>query len=141
MTTAQPAARTSLESRRRDANLRCLVWGLGIGVCASAAEGVMHHGEFSVGLRLALSLSPLLPAVMFARSARQALAATDELQRLIEQQASYFALLALWVVFVCVDLLQHADLLADSFWTSGRLTIAVALLYVVGRVGAWLRYR
>ena len=70
-----------------------------------------HHGNWSPGARVAITLAPLLPGILYLRTLLKSFWQMDELQRRIQIEALGFALVGTLVVMTAMNIFT-----AEGIW-------------------------
>jgi hypothetical protein len=128
------------------ADLKLNAWALVAVAVAFASRGLLqsYHG-WSVMLRSAVALSPLLPSLLYVRSIARWIGGMDELQRRIQLEACLFATTGTVFVGAGLSLLSGASLLTSVRLRHGLgwegTFAAIILLYIVANVILNRRYR
>jgi len=118
-----------------------LLWGLAGGVAAGAATVLLARAGLSAPWRVLVALFPLLPTFGYIWSVVRMLRQVDELQRRIQLEAIGFAFAATVIVAMAVDLLTQARIVPAVHWGWCGLWCVMALLWALGHVIAYRRYR
>ena len=126
---------------RTKAGLAVWLWALAIPVTAIIIDQVFRSTTLPLGMRGLLAFVPLVPGAFFFRAQSRALATGDELALRITNEGLMFTFYGLVGVFISVDLLENAGVLADFTWNTMRLIVAMFLLMTVGTVLSSRRYR
>ena len=98
--------------------------------------------DASVGLRVLVSVLPVIPAVVMVRTMVRFTLAGDELQQRIDLEAIAFASLAVGIASLTLALLT----VADAILLPGKTVLvwilpALVILYVLARLRIGARYR
>jgi O-antigen/teichoic acid export membrane protein len=128
-------------ARIRGLGLGLWLWAVAIPAVAIAVDVSMRHVELPMAVRVLLALAPLVPGVFFVRGLRRVFAKSDELALHVTQEAFSFVFFGLIGVMISVDLLRNAGVLSGFVWTTGRLSVAMVGLLLLGTWLANRRYR
>jgi hypothetical protein len=103
-----------------------------------------HHPEWTSLSRGLLTLTPLIPGVLYLRSCMRFIRGMDELQRRIQLEAWLFAALGALIISTAINTLNASGALPPGLkdglgvWSTFSLTFA---LWLVGGAIANRRYR
>lgn len=103
-----------------------------------------HHSDWSPGTRVAITLAPLLPGVLYLRSLLKSFWEMDELQRRIQIEALGFALVATVVVLTAVNIFAAEGIRLVSYPQGlgiGGVYMTMFILWSVGVSISSFRYR
>jgi hypothetical protein len=103
-----------------------------------------HHPDWSPGWKATLTLTPILPGLLYLRKGIQLLREMDELQRRIQFEAWLFAAFGTVIVNTVINVFNAQGL--DVKWLEhglevGGTYLTMLILWSVGIVIANLRYR
>jgi hypothetical protein len=104
---------------------------------------IRHHPAWSPGWKTTLTLTPILPGLLYLRNGMQLLREMDELQRRIQLEAWLFAALGTVVVSTVINVFNAQGL--EGTWPAhglgvGGTYMTMFVLWAVGVVIANLRY-
>ncbi len=133
--------RTARKRAAFKVNVRLLGWALCMPLMAAGIDALNRNFALPLPARALLCLAPLVPGFVFMRHYKRAIAGADELRLLIERDACVFTIFGLVGVFICVDLLENADVLPGFVWTTKTLSLAILCLYGLGVFFTARRYR
>lgn len=105
---------------------------------------VRQHPEWSPGWKVVLTLSPVLPGLLYARAGLRMLREMDELQRRMQMEAWLFAALGTVFVHTVVNVLTAHGLGWEKYPDGlgmGGTYMSMFILWCVGTVIANCRYR
>ncbi|MBP6507523.1 MAG: hypothetical protein KA257_08150 [Opitutaceae bacterium] len=100
-----------------------------------------HHPDWSVSLRVAVTLAPLIPGFLYVRSCLRFVKGMDELQRRIQLEAWLFAAMGTVLVGTVLSALSNNGVDLGSFKHGLDMGRALALLFVLWLVGSGLANR
>lgn len=103
-----------------------------------------HHTEWSPGARVAITLAPLLPGVLYLRALLKTFWQMDELQRRIQIEALGFALVGTVVVMTAVNISKAEGIRLLDYPHGlgiGGVYLTMFLLWSVGVSISTFRYR
>ena len=121
-------------------------WALVAVVMALLSRIALHRDvEWSVSLRAVVSLSPLLPSLLYVRSIAGWIRGMDELQRRIQLEACLFATTGTIFVVTAINLLDMAGVLQATRIQNGLgwegMFATVIAFAVLGNLIINYRYR
>jgi len=105
---------------------------------------IRHHPAWSPGWKATLTLTPILPGLLYLRNGMQLLRDMDELQRRIQLEAWLVAAFGTVIISTVINVFNAQGL--QGFWPAHGLEVGgtymtMFLLWSVGVVIANLRYR
>lgn len=105
---------------------------------------IRHHPDWNPGWKLALTLSPIVPGLLYLRNGLQLLQGLDELQRRIQLEGWLFAALGTVIVSAIINVCNAQGL--GGNWLPhglevGGTYLAMFILWCVGVTIANCRYR
>jgi hypothetical protein len=105
---------------------------------------IRHHSDLSPGWKITLTLSPILPGLLYLRNGMRLLREMDELQRRIQLEAWLFAAFGTVIVTTVINVFNAQGL--DGKWPVHGLEVGgtymtMFILWSVGVVISNLRYR
>ena len=105
---------------------------------------VRHHPDWAPGWKATLSVTPILPGLLYLRKGMQLFREMDELQRRIQVEALLFAAVGTVVIGTIINVFNAQGL--EGKWTAQGLQVGGAymtmfLLWSFGATIGKLRYR
>ena len=103
-----------------------------------------HHTDWSPGARVAITLAPLLPGILYLRTLLKSFWQMDELQRRIQIEALGFALVGTLVVMTAMNILTVEGIRVVNYPQGlgiGGVYITMFLLWSIGVSISTFRYR
>ncbi len=122
---------------------RAALWAIVAALIALGCGYLLRHGQWGVGMRLALSLAPVVPMARYCTLAVQIIRQFDELESRIHLEGALYGLLSTAIVTMAGGLLMrggvipHASLAEAWPW----IWISAFLMWGLGSLVAGLRYR
>jgi len=103
-----------------------------------------HHANWSAGARIAITLAPLLPGILYLRTLLKSFWQMDELQRRIQIEALGFALVGTLVVMTATNIFTAEGIRLVNYPQGlgiGGVYMAMFILWSVGVSISTFRYR
>jgi hypothetical protein len=103
-----------------------------------------HHTDWSPGTRVAITLAPLLPGILYLRTLLKSFWLMDELQRRIQIEALGLALVGTLVVMTAMNILTAEGIRVVNYPRGlgiGGVYITIFLLWSIGVSISTYRYR
>jgi hypothetical protein len=103
-----------------------------------------HHADWSPVARVAISLAPLLPGVLYLRSLLESFWQMDELQRRIQIEGLGFALVGTLVVMTAMNILTAQGIGLVNYPQGlgiGGVYVTMFILWSIGVSISTFRYR
>ena len=103
-----------------------------------------HHADWSPAVRVAITMAPLLPGVLYLRTLLKSFWQMDELQQRIQIEALGFALVGTLVLMTAVNIFKAEGIQLMSYPQGlgiGGVYTAMLLLWSIGVSISTFRYR
>ena len=103
-----------------------------------------HHADWSPAVRVAITMAPLLPGVLYLRTLLKSFWQMDELQQRIQIEALGFALVGTLVVMTAINIFKAEGIQLMSYPRGlgiGGVYTAMLLLWSIGVSISTFRYR
>jgi hypothetical protein len=102
-----------------------------------------HHPEWSLSWKVILSLSPLVPCLLYARSWLRFIRGLDEMQRRIQVEVWLFAAMGTVLVETIISVLnaKGVGVLSNHGLGMGGTMVSMVVLWILGTVISNRRYR
>ena len=103
-----------------------------------------HHSDWSPAVRVAITLVPLLPGILYLRTLLKSFWQMDELQRRIQIEAFGFALVGTLVVMTAVNIFKAEGIALLNYPQGlgiGGVYMTMFILWSVGVSISTFRYR
>lgn len=103
-----------------------------------------HHAEWSPGARIAITLAPLLPGILYLRTLLRSFWQMDELQRRIQIEALGLALVGTLVVMTALNIFKAEGIQLVSYPQGlgiGGVYMTMFVLWSIGVSVSTFRYR
>jgi hypothetical protein len=103
-----------------------------------------HHSEWSPGTRIAITLVPLLPGVLYLRTLLKSFWQMDELQRRIQIEALGFALVGTLVAMTAANIFTAEGIRLVNYpkgFGIGAVYMTMFILWSIGVSISSFRYR
>ena len=103
-----------------------------------------HHTDWSPGTRVAITLAPLLPGILYLRTLLKSFWQMDELQRRIQIEALGFALVGTLVVMTAMNILTVEGVRVVNYPQGlgiGGVYLTMFILWSIGVSISTYRYR
>ena len=103
-----------------------------------------HHGNWSPGARVAITLAPLLPGILYLRTLLKSFWQMDELQRRIQIEALGFALVGTLVVMTAMNIFTAEGIRLVNYPQGlgiGGVYMTMFVLWSIGVSISAFRYR
>src|SRR6476620_8664505 len=103
-----------------------------------------HHADWSPGARVAITLAPLLPGILYLRTLLKSFWQMDELQRRIQIEGFGFALIGTLVVMTAVNIFKAEGIALLNYpqgLGTGGVYMTMFILWSVGVSISTFRYR
>jgi hypothetical protein len=103
-----------------------------------------HHANWSSGARIAITLAPLLPGILYLRTLLKSFWNMDELQQRIQIEALGFALVGTLVVMTAINIFKAESIQLVSYPQGlgiGGVYMTMFILWSVGVSISTFRYR
>ncbi len=103
-----------------------------------------HHADWSAGARVAITLAPLLPGILYLRTLLKSFWQMDELQRRIQIEALGLALVGTLVVMTAMNIFTAEGIRVVNYPQSlgiGGVYMTMFILWSIGVSISTFRYR
>ena len=103
-----------------------------------------HHADWSPGARVAITLAPLLPGILYLRTLLKSFWQMDELQRRIQIEALGFALVGTLVVMTAMNIFTAESIRVVNYPQGlgiGGVYMTMFILWSIGLSISTFRYR
>src|SRR5262245_1170969 len=103
-----------------------------------------HHGDWSPGTRVAITLAPLLPGILYLRTLLKSFWQMDELQQRIQIEALGFALVGTLVVMTAMNIFTAEGIRLVNYPQGlgiGGVYMTMFILWSIGVSISTFRYR
>ena len=100
-----------------------------------------HHADWSPGARVAITLAPLLPGILYLRTLLKSFWQMDELQRRIQIEALGFALVGTVVVMTAMNILTAEGIRLVNYPQGLGIGGVYMTMFILWSIGAVARGR